>query len=57
MGNWKGVSLDPAKPLELYDLSRDISEKQNVAADHPDVVAQIEAIMKREHVPNPIWPD
>jgi arylsulfatase A-like enzyme len=55
--NWKGVSLDPAKPLELYDLARDVSEKQNVAADHPDVVRQIDGIMKREHVPNPIWPD
>ena len=55
--NWKGVSLDPAKPLELYDLTKDISEKQNVAADHPDIVRQIEDIMKREHVPNPIWPD
>jgi arylsulfatase A-like enzyme len=55
--NWKGVSLDPAKPLELYDLAKDISEKQNVAADHPDVVRQIEDIMKREHVPNPTWPD
>lgn len=55
--NWKGVSLDPARPLELYDLSKDVSEKQNVAAEHPDVVRRIEEIMKREHVPNPLWPD
>jgi arylsulfatase A-like enzyme len=55
--NWKGVSLDPTKPLELYDLVKDLSENQNVAADHPDVVRQIEELMKREHVPNPIWPD
>jgi arylsulfatase A-like enzyme len=56
-GNWKGVSLDPEKPLELYDLAADVSEQHDVAAAHPDVVREIETIMKREHVPNPIWPD
>jgi arylsulfatase A-like enzyme len=57
MGDWKGVSLAPDKPLELYDLAKDVSEKHNVAAGHPDIVRQIETIMKVEHVPNPLWPD
>jgi arylsulfatase A-like enzyme len=57
LDDWKGVSLDPAKPLELYNLGEDSSEKHNVAADHPDIVRQIESIMKREHVPHPVWPD
>lgn len=57
MGNWKGVSLDPAKPLDLYDLTTDLSEKHNVAAGHPDIVKRIEQFMEKEHVPNPIWPD
>jgi arylsulfatase A-like enzyme len=55
LGDWKGVSLDPAKPIELYHLKSDLSEQQNVAAQHPDVIKQIEAVMSREHAPSTIW--
>jgi arylsulfatase A len=56
-GQWKAVRNGPDTPIELYDLSRDQSEAANVAAAHPDVVRRLEAIMAREHVPNPLWPD
>jgi len=46
MGNWKAVRPKPDAPLELYDLSKDIGEKDNVAAQHPEVVAKIEACLK-----------
>jgi arylsulfatase A-like enzyme len=46
VGNWKGVRLDPAQPVEMYDLATDIGEQNNVADKHPDVVARIEAILK-----------
>jgi len=50
MGNWKGVKQglgkDPDAPLELYDLKNDIGEQRNVAGEHPDVAARIEAIMR-----------
>ncbi len=49
MGDWKGIRLKPGVPLELYDLRTDFSEKKNVAAEHPDVVRKIEAIMKAAH--------
>ncbi|MEM7415647.1 MAG: arylsulfatase [Gemmatimonadota bacterium] len=49
MGRWKGVRLgghlDVDAPIELYDLDADPAETTNVAADHPDVVAQIRDIM------------
>ncbi len=56
MREWKGVR----KPMltggiELYDVSRDPSEKYNVARNYPDVVKEIEAIMGREHVSHPNW--
>ena len=44
--DWKAVRLAPSKPLELYDLKTDLGETHNVAADHPDVVARIEAYLK-----------
>ena len=56
LGDWKGVRIGPAGPIELYDLKRDPGEKSNVAAGHPDTVAQIEVIIKAEHVESKNWP-
>ena len=51
-GNWKGVKfLD--KPVELYDLTTDPSEKNNVANDHQDVVKKIQDIMATGRTPHP----
>ena len=36
------VNSKPAKSWELYDLKSDPGEKQNIAAQHPDVVARME---------------
>lgn len=40
-GNWKAVRGDLDQPLELYDLTRDVGETADVAANHPDVIANI----------------
>jgi arylsulfatase A-like enzyme len=55
MGQWKAVRNGVAGPLELYDLLTDIGETKNVAADHPDIVAQIEAILKTARTESEIW--
>jgi arylsulfatase A-like enzyme len=47
LGDWKAVRLRQGGPLELYDLKTDVGEKRNVAAHHPEVVARIEACLKR----------
>ena len=57
VGDWKGVSpAAPGTPLELFNLAVDLAESNNVAANHSDIVRQIEDIMRREHVPDPKWP-
>jgi arylsulfatase A-like enzyme len=49
IGSWKGVRLgghdDPNAPIELYDLGRDPGESSNVADEHPDLVAEVRAVM------------
>ncbi len=65
MGDWKGIvqNLMPqgkkaAKKweIELYNLKDDIGETRNVAADHPDIVAQIDRLMREQHTPSPEFP-
>ena len=46
MGNWKAVRPKPGAPLELYDLSKDIAEKNDVAARFPNIVKKMEAICR-----------
>lgn len=40
-GDWKLVKLDNNSPWELYDLSKDRTEINNVAEEHPEVVANL----------------
>jgi len=42
MGKWKAVRHNSNVPFELYDLEKDIGEKNNVAAEHLDIIAEIE---------------
>jgi arylsulfatase A-like enzyme len=55
MGPWKGMRNAADAPMELYDITKDIGETENVAADHEDVVDEIETAMQEAHVPSEIW--
>ncbi|HXI00049.1 MAG TPA: arylsulfatase [Sphingobacteriaceae bacterium] len=55
-GKWKAVRLDPDAKMELYNLENDISEKNNVADKNPEVVKEMEIVMKKARTPNPYWP-
>ncbi|WP_237340626.1 arylsulfatase [Wenyingzhuangia fucanilytica] len=50
MGNWKAVKYNvlkkPNAKIELYDLSNDVGEKNNVASQHPEIVSKMETILK-----------
>ena len=54
MGKWKGLRTNIFKGnmnIELYDLENDPGETDNLAHAHPEIIAQIESIMKEEHTP------
>nr|WP_245942270.1 arylsulfatase [Algoriphagus chordae] len=58
-GKWKAVKLQvfgSENPrIELYDLSVDIGEEHDIAADNPEKVKELEALMNASHEPNPIF--
>lgn len=56
MGDWKAVRLGTKEPIQLYDLPRDPSETTDVAAKHPEVVAQFEKFLKEARTDTPVWP-
>ena len=49
-GQWKAYRTKNKK-WELYDLSADIQEKHDVAADHPDVLEELIAYSQEAHEP------
>jgi arylsulfatase A-like enzyme len=49
-GQWKAVQ-PRNQPWELYDLSRDISETKNLAAEYADMLAKLAKIAKQAHQP------
>ena len=38
-------------PFELYDLSKDIEELNNVATQYPDIIKKVTSYAKRAHAP------
>ncbi len=57
MGNWKAIRFGTKESLELYNLSNDPSEKQNVANKNPKIVKEIEVFLETARVPSPYFPE
>ncbi|QNN21358.1 arylsulfatase [Planctomycetales bacterium ZRK34] len=59
VGDWKAIRQQLRKGkvvTELYNLADDIAEQHDLAADHPDRVKTLEAIMRREHTASQLFP-
>ncbi len=59
MQNWKGVKLNidknPQSKIELYDLSKDVSETTDISEQYPEIVNKIDEIMKEAHTPSDVF--
>lgn len=60
MGKWKGIRLNvfnnPDGPIELYDLSQDTKEQNDLSQDYPKIVRKIEQIMKQARTESDTFP-
>ena len=57
MGKWKGIRkniFEGNMSIELYDISLDKQEQNNVAMIYPKIVEKISQIMIESHSPSPI---
>ena len=59
MGDWKVVRTGMNKGnmrLELYNLSQDIGESNNIADAHPEIIRRAEQVMREQHVNSAKFP-
>ncbi len=51
MGHWKAIKPKQNEDWELYNLETDVSESNDIAADHADILAKMQAFAKASHEP------
>jgi len=59
VGDWKAIRQNLSRgnvEIELYDLTKDVGEKINVAKGHAEVVAKLDKLMKEQHVKSEKYP-
>lgn len=55
-GRWKAIRLKNAKaPIQLFDLTNDLGEKNDVAAQHPDQVKRARELFVTARTDNTYW--
>ena len=56
LGDWKAVRLRPNQKIQLFDLKTDIGEKNDVADQHPEIVAKIREILTKGRTESEVFP-
>jgi arylsulfatase A-like enzyme len=55
-GDWKAIRTDYGNEIELYDLSTDIGETENLANEYPDIVEKADHLFQSSRTPTEHWP-
>ncbi len=56
LGDWKAVRRGADAAIELYNLAADVGEQTDLAAEFPEVVAEMDSIMASAAEPHPRYP-
>jgi arylsulfatase len=56
MGKWKAVRTKPGRKIELYDLESDIAESNDLADEHPEIVAEMAELFKTGRTKSEVFP-
>jgi arylsulfatase A-like enzyme len=54
-GKYKAHRNHPSEPVELYDLSNDLLEQNDIAEKHPDIMEKIKKFINESHEDHDIW--
>ena len=59
VGDWKAVRQKMTRgntDIELYNIATDIGEQNDVAAEHPEMVAKLDEMMASVRTPSELFP-
>jgi arylsulfatase len=56
MGRWKAIRPKPEQKIQLYDLDKDIGERNDVADANPKIVTKMTEIMKTGRTESEVFP-
>lgn len=56
LGDWKAVRPAINQPVELYNLKTDPAEAHDVAAQHPDLIQKLTALLQAARTESADWP-
>ena len=57
LGDYKAILKDIKKgnkKIELYNISNDLKEKNDISSEYPEIIKKFEDIFKKEHVKSDI---
>jgi len=55
MGKWKAVRLKPDRKIQVFDLEADLGEQNDLAAQHPEIVAKAETVLTSGRTPSQVF--
>jgi arylsulfatase A len=55
-GNWKavkyGMTGNTDVPIQLFNLERDLGENMDIAAEHPEIIAEMDSLIQTSRTPS-----
>lgn len=55
-GHWKAVRYGTEGKIQLYDMNNDPSEKNDLSAEYPEIVKEMEQLIHEKHHPSRLYP-